>query len=349
VSAAIESVGPSAAGIDAPLLRVEGLTIAFRKDGREVRPVEDLSFHIASHERLGMVGESGSGKSLTSLALLGLINAPGLHVSGTLEFDGRRFDLGSDELRRLRGREISMIFQEPMTALDPVFSVGHQLREAIRRHRPVSRTVGKRLAIDALAVVGIPDPHRRYEEYPHQLSGGMRQRVMIAMAIACEPNLLLADEPTTALDVTTQAQILDLLRELNESRGMAILLVSHDLGVIADLCDRVVCVYAGEVVEDASLEMALRAPSHPYLAGLLKAMPRVGSRGTQLYAIPGSVPAPGTAPLGCHFGSRCAHYQPVCAERQVLLPSRTGGTVRCVRHAELELVGVGDSPRSAAP
>jgi peptide/nickel transport system ATP-binding protein len=236
-----------------------------------------------------------------------------------------------------------------MTALDPVFTVGHQLREAIRRHRSVSRGEGKRLAIEALAGVGIPDPGRRYAEYPHQLSGGMRQRVMIAIAIACEPKLLLADEPTTALDVTTQAQILDLLRELNESRGMAIMLVSHDLGVIADLCDRVVCVYAGEVVEDASLEMALRAPSHPYLEGLLKAMPRVGSRGTQLYAIPGSVPAPGAAPRGCHFASRCSYAEDVCAEPQVLLPSRTGGSVRCVRHGELDLVGVsGDPHRSPA-
>jgi peptide/nickel transport system ATP-binding protein len=343
VSSPTTNIEPAPAGMRVPLLRVDGLTIAFRNDGREVRPVEDLSFEIGAHERLGMVGESGSGKSLTILSVLGLISAPGLHVSGTLEFDGQRFDLGSEELRRLRGREISMIFQEPMTALDPVFTVGHQLREAIRRHRHVSRSQGKVLAIEALANVGIPDPRQRYDQYPHQLSGGMRQRVMIAIAVACEPKLLLADEPTTALDVTTQAQILDLLRELNSTTGMAILLVSHDLGVIADLCDRVVCVYAGEVVEDASLEMALRAPSHPYLEGLLKAMPRVGSRGTQLYAIPGSVPAPGTAPHGCHFGSRCSYFQGECTQRQVLLPSRRGGSVRCIRHDELDLAGVGGS------
>jgi peptide/nickel transport system ATP-binding protein len=196
------------------------------------------------------------------------------------------------------------------------------------------------MAIEALAAVGIPDPDRRYGEYAHQLSGGMRQRVMIALAIACEPKLLLADEPTTALDVTTQAQILDLLRELNESRRMAIVLVSHDLGVIAHLCDRLVCVYAGQVVEDTSLEMALRHPSHPYLEGLLQAMPRVGSRGTRLAAIPGAVPMPGAAPAGCHFRSRCAYAEEVCADRQVLLPSRTGGLVRCVRHTELDLAGV---------
>ncbi len=335
-------------GVTEVLASVADLTIAFGRDGHEVRPVEGMSFEIGAGERLGMVGESGSGKSLSSLAMLGLITGTGLKVSGTLEFDGRRYDLGSPELRRLRGREISMIFQEPMTALDPVFTVGHQLREAIRRHHRVSRAAGKRMAIEALAAVGIPDPDRRYGEYPHQLSGGMRQRVVIAMAIACEPKLLLADEPTTALDVTTQAQILDLLRELNESRGMAILLVSHDLGVIAHLCDRVVCVYAGQVVEDTSLEMALRHPSHPYLEGLLQAMPRVGGRGTRLAAIPGAVPVPGTAPVGCHFRSRCAYAQDVCAERQVLLPSRTGGLVRCVRHAELDLAGVAVS-RSTAP
>jgi peptide/nickel transport system ATP-binding protein len=330
------------------LARVSDLTVAFRRDGREVRPVEDMSFEIGVGERLGMVGESGSGKSLSSLAMLGLISSPDLHVSGTLEFDGRRFDLGSPELRRLRGREISMIFQEPMTALDPVFTVGHQLREAIRRHRKVSRAEGKRLAIEALATVGIPDPARRYAEYSHQLSGGMRQRVMIAIAIACEPKLLLADEPTTALDVTTQAQILDLLRELNETRGMAIMLVSHDLGVIAHLCDRVVCVYAGQVVEDASLEAALRRPSHPYMEGLLKAMPRVGSRGTQLAAIPGAVPVPGTAPPGCRFRTRCAYAEDVCAAPQQLLASRRGGLVRCVRHAELDLDGVDDVRQAAS-
>ena len=200
--------------------------------------MEDMSFEIGANERLGMVGESGSGKSLSSLSLLGLISSPGLHVSGTMEFDGVSYHLGTPELRHLRGRGISMIFQEPMTALDPVFTVGHQVREAIRRHHKVSRAAGKRQAIEALASVGIPDPHRRYSEYPHQMSGGMRQRVMIAMAIACEPKLLLADEPTTALDVTTQAQILDLLRDLSTERGMAIMVVSHDLGVIADLCDR---------------------------------------------------------------------------------------------------------------
>jgi peptide/nickel transport system ATP-binding protein len=327
---------------DAPLLRVDGLTVTFTKDGREVRPVENLSFEIGRAERLGMVGESGSGKTLTSLALLGLINVPGLRVDGTMQFDGITYALGSENLRRLRGKEISMIFQEPMTALDPVFTVGHQIREAIRRHHPVSRAAGKKLAIEALAAVHIPDPSRRYEEYPHQLSGGMRQRVMIAIAVSCEPKLLLADEPTTALDVTTQAQILDLLRELNETRGMAVLLVSHDLGVIADLCGRVVCVYAGEVVEEASLAMALLKPCHPYLSGLLQAMPRMGTRGSVLQAIPGAVPVPGALPSGCHFAPRCSFAEDRCHEPQALGVSRTGGFVRCVRHRELSLPGVDD-------
>jgi peptide/nickel transport system ATP-binding protein len=294
-----------------------------------------------------MVGESGSGTTLTSLAMLGLINVPGLRVDGTMQFDGTTYALGSHDLRRLRGKEISMIFQEPMTALDPVFTVGHQIREAIRRHRPVSRAEGKKLAIEALSAVHIPDARRRYDEYPHQLSGGMRQRVMIAIAVSCEPKLLLADEPTTALDVTTQAQILDLLRELNETRAMAVLVVSHDLGVIADLCSRVVCVYAGEVVEEASLAMALLKPCHPYLSGLLAAMPRMGSRGTVLRAIPGAVPTPGALPTGCRFAPRCAYADDRCTEPQQLATSRTGGLVRCVRHRELLLPGVDDAP--AAP
>ena len=317
-------------GVTEVLASVADLTIAFGRDGHEVRPVEGMSFEIGAGERLGMVGESGSGKSLSSLAMLGLITGPGLKVSGTLEFDGRRYDLGSPELRRLRGREISMIFQEPMTALDPVFTVGHQLREAIRRHHKVSRAAGKRMAIEALAAVGIPDPDRRYGEYPHQLSRrhapagddrhGDRVRAQAAPRRRADDGARRDDagpDPRPA----PRAQ---------RERGMAILLVSHDLGVIADLCDRVVCVYAGQVVEDTSLEMALRHPSHPYLEGLLQAMPRVGGRGTRLAAIPGAVPVPGTAPVGCRFRSRCAYAQDVCAERQVLLPSRTGGLVRCV-------------------
>jgi peptide/nickel transport system ATP-binding protein len=324
----------------APLLSVEGLTITFSRDGRTVCPVDDLSFVIGPSERLGVVGESGSGKTLTSLSLLGLIDAPGAKVQGSLVFDGHPYDLGSPAVRRLRGREISMIFQEPMTALDPVYTVGHQVREAIRRHRKVSRSQGKKEAIEALAAVHIPDPKRRYSEYPHQLSGGMRQRVMIAIAVACRPKLLLADEPTTALDVTTQAQILDLLRELNDTREMAVLIVSHDLGVIADLCQRVVCMYAGQVVEEATLADALERPEHPYLSGLLQAMPRVATRGEALESIRGTVPAPGNFPRGCRFAPRCAHAQPVCDAPQALVPSRTGGVVRCVRHDDLALPGI---------
>ena len=329
----------AATGASAPLLEVRDLRVSFATTDGRVTAVDGISFDIGRGERLGVVGESGSGKSLTGLSLLGLTAGPGVQVSGELVFDGHAYDLGTPAPQALRGREISMIFQEPMTALDPVFTVGAQIGAVIRHHRRVNKRAAKAAAIDALRAVGIPDPVRRYDDYPHQMSGGMRQRAMIAMAIACEPKMIVADEPTTALDVTTQAQILDLLRELSAERDMAILLISHDLGVIAESCERLVCVYAGQVVERATTENALVRPRHPYLSGLLAAIPRAESRGSRLLAIPGTVPPPGHMPPGCRFAPRCAFAASGCEAPQDMHPTATGG-VRCHRHDELSLAGV---------
>jgi peptide/nickel transport system ATP-binding protein len=322
-----------------PLLAVHDLRVSFATSEGRATAVDGISFEIWRGERLGVVGESGSGKSLTGLSLLGLTAGPGVEVSGEMQFDGTSYRLGTSDVHALRGREISMIFQEPMTALDPVFTVGGQIGAVIRHHRRVSKRAARAAAVESLQAVGIPDPARRADDYPHQLSGGMRQRAMIALAIACEPKLIIADEPTTALDVTTQAQILDLLRELSAERGMAMMVISHDLGVIAESCDRLVCVYAGQVVEGAVIDDALLRPQHPYLSGLLAAIPRPEARGGRLAAIPGTVPAPGQMPRGCRFAARCAHAAAGCEEPQPMLPTATG-TVRCHRHAELDLPGV---------
>jgi peptide/nickel transport system ATP-binding protein len=322
-----------------PLLEVRDLRVSFATaDGRAIA-VDGISLAIGRGERLGVVGESGSGKSLTGMALLGLNTGPGVEVSGEMVFDGQTFALGSEAVHALRGREISMIFQEPMTALDPVFTVGSQIQTVIRHHRRGSARTAKAAAIDALRAVGIPDPTRRFDDYPHQMSGGMRQRAMIAMAVACEPKLIVADEPTTALDVTTQAQILDLLQEISVERDMAVMLISHDLGVIAESCDRLVCVYAGQVVERATTEDALLRPCHPYLSGLLAAIPRPEARGGRLQSIPGTVPAPGHMPSGCRFLARCTHVADGCSAPQGMQATMSG-EVRCHRHAELRLPGI---------
>jgi peptide/nickel transport system ATP-binding protein len=323
----------------APLLALRELRVSFATPEGRATAVDGISFQVGRGERVGVVGESGSGKSLTGLSLLGLTTGPGVEVSGELAFDGTTYDLATAATSALRGRGISMIFQEPMTALDPVYTVGSQIGAVIRHHRRVSRRAAREAAIDALRAVNIPDPVRRYDDYPHQMSGGMRQRAMIAMAIACEPQLIIADEPTTALDVTTQAQILELLTQLSEERHMAVLLISHDLGVIAESCQRLVCVYAGQVVERATTDEALLRPRHPYLAGLLAAIPRAEARGRRLQAIPGTVPAPARMPIGCRFAPRCPHAAAGCTSPQEMRPTRTGA-VRCGRHEELTLPGV---------
>ncbi|MGF1599786.1 MAG: ABC transporter ATP-binding protein [Acidimicrobiales bacterium] len=328
---------PPAGG--APLLEVRDLAIAFDTPRGVAEAVSGSSFTIAAGERVGMVGESGSGKSLTGLSLLGLAPAAA-RISGEVLLEGRNLlALPERELRTLRGTQVSMVFQEPMTALDPVFTVGQQIGSTLRAHHEVSRAEARARSIELLAEVGIPEPARRYREYPHQLSGGMRQRAMIAMALVCEPRLLVADEPTTALDVTIQAQVLDLIVKLSEERGTAVLLITHDLGVVAETCDRVLTMYAGQIVEEGSVDEALEFPRHPYTAGLLAAIPRPGVAAEDLTAIPGRVPQPVDFPAGCRFGPRCEFQQEACLEPQPLLDAGPGRLVRCWRHRELELPG----------
>ncbi|MFT7650307.1 MAG: peptide/nickel transport system ATP-binding protein [Candidatus Poriferisodalaceae bacterium] len=319
------------------LLEVRDLSISFRTPRGIAHAVSGSNFTIGAGERVGMVGESGSGKSLTGLSLLGL-TPPAAMISGEVFLDGvDLLSLSDKELRKKRGKQVSMIFQEPMTALDPVFTVGQQIAATFRAHHGESRSVAKERSIDLLQEVGIPEPQRRYREYPHQLSGGMRQRAMIAMALVCEPQLLIADEPTTALDVTIQAQVLDLIVKLSEERGAAVLLITHDLGVIAETCDRVLTMYAGQVVEQCSVDDALERPQHPYTSGLLSAIPRPGVAAEDLHSIPGRVPQPVDFPSGCRFGPRCEHRQEMCAEPQELLPAGLNRLVRCARHGDLAL------------
>ncbi len=322
------------------MLQVRNLAVSFHTTAGLVAVTRDVSFDIAPGERLGVVGESGCGKTVTGLSILGLLPARQASVSGQILFEGRDLvTLPAPEMRAIRGRDIAMIFQEPMTALDPVFTVGDQIAEAYRTHFPVSRLEARERAIDALARVGIPLPQRRCDEYPHQLSGGMRQRVMIAMALICDPKLLIADEPTTALDVTVQAQITDLLRDLSERAGAALMFITHDLGVVAEVCTRMVTMYAGEVVEDAPVDDALLRPRHPYTSGLLRSLPRLAQRRQQLPSIPGRVPSPAQMPAGCRFQARCPHGQPGCEAGQSLVQVEPGRTARCRRAMELTLPG----------
>jgi oligopeptide/dipeptide ABC transporter ATP-binding protein len=301
------------------LLRIEDLRTYFHTRQGVVRAVDGVSLRLAEGRTLGVVGESGSGKSVMALSVMRLLRPPArLEPGSRIVFDGR--DLAALEaraLRAVRGNEIAMIFQEPMTSLNPVHTVGHQIAEAIRIHRAVPRRAARERAIEMLALVGIPSPQRRYADYPHHLSGGMRQRAMIAMALACDPRLLIADEPTTALDVTIQAQILDLLWSLRERLGMAIILITHDLGVVAGMCDDVAVMYAGKVVETGPLAGILGSPQHPYTEALLRSIPRMGMTQAQpLNVIRGLVPSPLAWPRGCRFAPRCDHALPRCAEEE---------------------------------
>jgi len=337
----------------APLLDVRQLQVAFQARAALLRITRDLSFSLLPGERLALVGESGCGKSVTGLALMRLLPAAA-RVRGQVLLQGRDLlHLPERAMRAVRGRDVAMIFQEPMSALDPVFPVGEQIAQAWRVHFPQRKGEARERALAMLAQVGIPLPQQRYREYPHQLSGGMRQRVMIAMALMCEPRLLIADEPTTALDVTVQAQILRLLRQVCERTGAALLLITHDLGVVAETCTRMLTMYAGEVVEDAPVDDALVRPRHPYTSGLLRALPRFARRGAALAFIAGRVPAPDAMPPGCRFAPRCPHAQPPCAAAQSLhtLPvpdvrapaadaSGCAHHVRCARAGQLQLPGV---------
>ena len=308
--------------ISQPILEVAGLTTVFRTDAGIARAVDGVSFSIAEGETLGLVGESGCGKSVTSLSILRLISEPPGEILGgsTIRFRGRDLlSLPERDMRKVRGNDIAMIFQEPMTSLNPVFTVGEQIAEAVRLHRGASRQEARERAIEMLRLVGIPAPDKRARDYPHQLSGGQRQRVMIAIALCCDPELLIADEPTTALDVTIQAQILDLLVELRERLGMALLLITHDLGVVAQVCDRVAVMYAGRIVEQAPVERIFQDPRHPYTQGLLRAIPQLGRNADRLVTIPGQVPSALAWPTGCRFRLRCPFAWDRCLEEPALL------------------------------
>jgi peptide/nickel transport system ATP-binding protein len=315
----------------APLLEVRDLHVVFSgTDGRRTFAVDGVSFSVERGRTLGIVGESGCGKSVTSLAIMGLLPKGSAEVSGQVWFDG--LDLLEQPgrvMRDLRGNRLAMIFQEPMTSLNPSYTVGDQIMEAIVRHRDVSRKEAAARAVEMLRRVRIPNPEARFHDYPHRLSGGMRQRVMIAMALACDPELLIADEPTTALDVTIQAQILDLMRKLREESGAAIILITHDLGVVAEVCDEVVVMYAGQVVERAPVRELFRFPQHPYTVGLLGALPRLDRRRPRLAAIEGTVPNMMAPPRGCRFAARCPFAIQKCAEMPPLEPVEPGHLTRC--------------------
>ncbi len=316
------------------LLSIENLSTSFFTSKGVVPAVSGVSLSVERGEIHGIVGESGCGKSVTSLSIMGLVAPPGRVVEGRILFQGRDLTkLDNNAMCELRGNEIAMIFQEPMTSLNPVFTVGRQVSESILIHRKVPREEAKRQAIEMLRLVGVPEPEARYDCYPHQLSGGLRQRVMIAMALVCEPKLLIADEPTTALDVTIQAQILDLMQSLREKLRTAIILITHDLGVVAELCDRVTVMYAGTVVEEAGICELFDSPSHPYTQGLMGSIPgTAASRGLdgRLRTIPGMVPNLLNLPSGCRFHPRCSMARAVCKNQVPPLFDLGGGhTARC--------------------
>ena len=317
-----------------PLLRLRDLKTYFVTDrgGGTAQAVDGVSFDLYPGETLGIVGESGCGKTVTSLSILRLIPEPPGHIlpGSLIEFDGRNLlTLPPAELRAIRGNQIAMVFQEPMTSLNPVFTVGDQIAEAAIIHQRLGRKAARARAIEMLTLVGIPDPAEAVDHYPHQLSGGMRQRVMIAMALVCHPKVLIADEPTTALDVTIQAQILELLDRLQTEMGMAVLLITHDLGVVAGQADRVVVMYAGQVVETASTRALFDRPLHPYTEGLMAAVPRIDAPKSRLQAIPGQVPAATAWPSGCRFHPRCPHAWAKCSIEEPPLLGDGDHTARC--------------------
>jgi oligopeptide/dipeptide ABC transporter ATP-binding protein len=316
-----------------PLLRVDGLTTGFDSAGRFVPAVIDVSLHLDKGETLCLVGESGSGKSLTAFSIMGLVQPPGRIDRGRVMFKGRDLlRLSDPEMQKVRGAEIGLVFQEPMTALNPVFTIGSQIEETLRVHGRATRRTARAKAIELLEAVRVPEPSKRVRDYPHQLSGGLRQRALLAMALACNPDVLIADEPTTALDVTIQAQILELLGDLQERLGLALLLITHDLGVVAEMADRVAVMYAGHIVEESAVGDLFSDAKHPYTRGLLGSIPG-GAPGTRLVAIPGTVPAPETRPPGCCFGPRCpSRFQPCASAQPGTTDFGSGRTVKCYLH-----------------
>lgn len=313
------------------LLEVKNLKTQFRIKGGTVNAVNGIDFEVEKGEVLAIVGESGSGKSVTSLSILGLIpDPPGKIVDGQILFKGE--DLlkkTKREMKDIRGKEISMIFQEPMTSLNPVFTIERQITETILRHEKVSKKEALNRAVKMLELVGIPSPEKRVKEYPHQMSGGMRQRIMIAMALACNPELLIADEPTTALDVTIQAQILDLMLNIKNKLNTSILLITHDLGVVAEAADKVVVMYCGKIVEKSDVQDLFRKPLHPYTEGLLRSIPKIEDKEEKLFMIPGMVPNPLKMPEGCAFSARCSKCMDICKEKEPELIETEGRLVSC--------------------
>jgi peptide/nickel transport system ATP-binding protein/oligopeptide transport system ATP-binding protein len=315
------------------LLDVRGLRTHVATEEGKVAAVDDVSFSVASGEVVGLVGESGSGKSVTALSIMGLLpQPPGRIASGEILFEGEDLArLSEARLQRLRGRSISMIFQEPMTSLNPVFTVGDQIVETVMAHERLSPRQARARAIEMLAKVGIPSPERRVDDYPHQLSGGQRQRAMIAIALACNPKLLLADEPTTALDVTIQAQILDLLRSLQEEFRMAVLMITHNMGVVAECADRVLVMYAGKIVEEGTVDAVFERPRHPYTEGLLASIPSLDDDRARLQTIAGTLPSLAALPPGCRFAPRCPYVEPAChAAPPPLFPAGPGQRAACI-------------------
>ncbi|OYT72923.1 MAG: peptide ABC transporter ATP-binding protein [Chloracidobacterium sp. CP2_5A] len=317
------------------LLVVDGLRTRFPTRAGVVPAADDVSFAIERGETLALVGESGSGKSVTALSIMGLVSPPGRIVAGRLQFNGRDLRAATAaDLAALRGAQMAMIFQDPMTSLNPVFTVGEQIAEMLRRHRRLPSRQAWTQAVDALASVAIPDPARRARQYPHEMSGGMRQRVMIAMALSCNPQLLIADEPTTALDVTIQAQILELIAVQRRERNLGVLLITHDLGVVAQVADRAAVMYAGRIVEMAPVETLFSSPQHPYTKGLLDSVPRIGRRETRLPTIEGVVPRLTELPPGCAFAPRCPEVAPDCRRGDIplkTLDAARGHVIRCIR------------------
>ncbi len=309
---------------ESPVLRIRDLVVEFRTEKGIIRALDGISFDVHAGEPLGIVGESGCGKSVTALSILRLIpNPPGRIVSGSIELEGVEVtQLSDDAMRKVRGNKASMIFQEPMTALNPVYSIGNQMTEVIRVHQNVSKKEALEIALKMLRTVDIESPEKRLNQYPHELSGGMRQRVMIAMALSCNPRLLIADEPTTALDVTVQAQVMDEIERLQKQLGMGLILITHDLGVIAEACKRVVVMYCGKIIEIADTKALFAAPRHPYTRGLLDSIPRVReSKVEKLPTIQGMVPDLASLPKGCRFADRCPKVQPKCREQEPPLES----------------------------
>jgi peptide/nickel transport system ATP-binding protein/oligopeptide transport system ATP-binding protein len=320
------------------LLDVQGLTTAFMTGRGEITAIEDVSFSLKEGEILGIVGESGSGKSVTALTIMGLLPQPPARIAaGKVMFQGQELTkLSSREMQRIRGPGIAMIFQEPMTSLNPVFSIGDQIMETIRAHENLPAATLRKRAIDMLDKVGIPSAARRLDDYPHQMSGGQRQRVMIAIALACNPKLLIADEPTTALDVTIQAQILDLLMDLRDEFRMAIMIITHNMGVIAETADRVLVMYAGRVIEEAPVARIFDHPVHPYTRGLLECVPSITEDRARLIAIPGTLPDPARRPPGCRYSVRCRYAQPSCSEAlPPLILEEADHWAACLRAKEL--------------